>query len=148
MAYIGSQIFRPLPDIQGRITVCVPDVQAQLEVWLVHPLINIQKKPPVIVKYIFQHNFQFRFILHKFLPELCDMLRPVFFVINIRVHARVKDNLLSSKLKSRLIALVKSCHGGFPYQAVICTGVPIQKWAMQDQIPSSYLFHFLPVRFD
>ena len=22
MAYIGSQIFRPLPDIQGRITVC------------------------------------------------------------------------------------------------------------------------------
>ena len=42
MAYIGSQIFRPLPDIQGRLTVCVPDVQAQLEVWLVHPLINIQ----------------------------------------------------------------------------------------------------------
>ena len=148
MTYIGSQIFRPLPDIQRRITVCVPDVQTQLEVWLVHPLINIQKKPPIIIKYIFQHDFKFCFVFHKFLPEFGNLLRPIFFVVNIRVHARVKDNLLSAKVKPRLIALVESCHGSFPHHTVICTGVHIQKRTVKDQIPGSYLFHFLPVRFD
>ena len=59
--------------------VRVPDIQTQLEVRLVHLLINIQKKSPVIIKYIFQHDFKFCFVFHKFLPEFGDMLRPVFF---------------------------------------------------------------------
>ena len=87
MADIRCQFLCPLNNRNIGVTMCMPDIKAESEVRMLHLLIYITQKPPVLIENIFHINFESLFILQEIVKEPTHLIRPALTVIYGRDHS-------------------------------------------------------------
>ena len=109
---------------------------------MIHLLIYIQKKTPVLIQNVFHYNLQIIFIFQKFCKKAAHLICPAFPVIHTGNHSGMIYDLFCPQFQSCLITLCKPCHRHLTDQTVKSSRIQIQKRSMKYQRRISHLFQF------